>query len=195
MAIARSGLLALIVLLTACSTNMKQTPAIAAVPARPDSRDAAPPVAAKKPHQVPSPNGSREDEYYWLRDDKRENPEMLAYVKAENEYTDACWRTPRRSRARVYDEIIGRLKQDDATVPYLMNGYWYYRRYETGKEYPDLRASQGLAGRARGNPARRQRDGEGSRLLRRRRDRHQSRTASSWPGPRTPSAAASTSCA
>ena len=95
-----------------------------------------PPVAAKKPHQVVSPNGSREDEYYWLRDDKRENAEMLAYVKAENAYADAMLAHTKPLETKVYNEIIGRLQQDDSTVPYLMNGYWYFRRYETGKEYP-----------------------------------------------------------
>ena len=97
--------------------------------------DAAP-VAAKKPYQVVSPHGSREDEYYWLRDDKRENPEMLAYVKAENAYADAMLAHIKPLETKVYNEIIGRLQQDDSTVPYLMNGYWYFRRYETGKEYP-----------------------------------------------------------
>ena len=95
-----------------------------------------PPVAAKKPYQVESPNGSREDEYYWLRDDKRENPEMLAYVKAENAYADAMLAHTKPLETKVYNEIIGRLQQDDSTVPYLMNGYWYFRRFETGKEYP-----------------------------------------------------------
>jgi oligopeptidase B len=135
MAIARFGLLTLTALLTACSTNMKQTPAaVTAPPPAPESPT--PPVAAKKPYAVTSPNGSREDEYYWLRDDKRENPEMLAYVRAENEYTDRMLAHTKALEARVYSEIIGRLKQDDATVPYLLNGHWYYRRYETGKEYP-----------------------------------------------------------
>jgi oligopeptidase B len=95
-----------------------------------------PPVAAKKSHPVPSPNGSREDEYYWLRDDKRENPEMLAYVKAENAYADVMLAHTKALETRVYNEIIGRLKQDDSSVPYHMNGYWYFRRFETGKEYP-----------------------------------------------------------
>jgi oligopeptidase B len=131
MAVARLGALVLLLSLTACHQPMKQTPA--AIPA---SATALPPVAAKKPHQVTSPNGSREDEYYWLRDDKRENPEMLAYVKAENSYADAMLAHTKALETRVYQEIIGRLKQDDATVPYLMNGYWYYRRVETGKEYP-----------------------------------------------------------
>ena len=125
-ALALSGL-ALLVLLTACKPNMKETP-----PALADTA----PVAARKPHQVTSENGSREDEYYWLRDDKRENPDMLAYVKAENAYADAMLAHVKPLETKVYNEIIGRLQQDDSTVPYLMNGYWYFKRFETGKEYP-----------------------------------------------------------
>jgi oligopeptidase B len=119
---------------------MKQTPpAIAAqeiAQAAPAPALPQPPVAARKPHQVVSPHGSREDEYYWLRDDKRENPEMLAYLKAENAYADAVLAHIEPLEQKVYQEIIGRLQQDDASVPYLMNGYWYLRRFETGKEYP-----------------------------------------------------------
>ncbi len=140
MTLARFTTLAAIAMLASCSNPMKQTPAIStplATPlATPPVSPAQPPVAAKKPHQVPSPNGSREDEYYWLRDDTRENPEMLAYVKAENRYADAMLAHTKALETRVYGEIIGRLQQDDSTVPYLMNGYWYYRRFETGKEYP-----------------------------------------------------------
>jgi oligopeptidase B len=112
---------------------MKQTPAVATAAALSIPQ---PPVAAKKPHQVPSPNGSREDEYYWLRDDARENPEMLAYLRAENEYADRMLAHVKPLETTVYNEIVGRLKQDDATVPYLTNGYWYYKRFETGQEYP-----------------------------------------------------------
>jgi len=117
---------------------MKQSPA-----AIPVSAVAQPPMAARKPHPVTSPNGTREDEYYWLRDDQRENPEMLAYVKAENAYADVMLAHTKALETKVYQEIIGRLKQDDATVPYLMNGYWYYRRFETGKEYPVYARRQG----------------------------------------------------
>ena len=82
MAIARPGVLSLIFFLTACNTPMKQTPAALPLDASvtPAPR---PPVAVRVPHQVSSPNGSREDEYYWLRDDMREDPQMLAYVQAE----------------------------------------------------------------------------------------------------------------
>jgi oligopeptidase B len=135
MAIARLATIvfaALSALLTACSTNMKQTPAaIVESPIAP-----IPPVAAKRPYQVVSPNGSREDEYYWLRDDKRESAQMLAYVKAENAYADAMLAHIKPLETRIYGEIVGRLKQDDSSVPYLMNGFWYFRRFETGKEYP-----------------------------------------------------------
>ncbi|HEV7606584.1 MAG TPA: S9 family peptidase [Steroidobacteraceae bacterium] len=111
---------------------MKQTPSAVTAPALAPVA----PVAPKKPYQVASPNGSREDEYYWLRDDKRENPQMLAYIKAENAYADAMLAHIKPLETKVYNEIIGRLQQDDSSVPYLMNGYWYFRRFETGKEYP-----------------------------------------------------------
>src|SRR5262245_31942642 len=92
-----------------------------------------PPVAAKKPYAVPSPNGSRQDPYYWLRDDTRKSPEMLGYLAAENAYTEAVLAPTRGLQDTLYDEIVARLKQDDSTPPTLHHGYWYYRRYETGK--------------------------------------------------------------
>jgi oligopeptidase B len=136
----RPGVAALVtstvVTLSACSANMKQTSATASLPAAAAVAIPQPPVAAKKPHPVVSPNGTREDEYYWLRDDKRENAEMLAYLNAENRYADEMLAHTNALKTKVYEEIVGRLKQDDSTVPYLMNGYWYYKRFETGKEYP-----------------------------------------------------------
>jgi oligopeptidase B len=124
-----------LIILAACNTNMKHTPAVN-TPALAAPQLPQPPVAAKKSYQVASPHGTREDEYYWLRDDKRESPQMLAYVNAENAYADAMLAHVKPLETKVYNEIIGRLQQDDSTVPYLMNGYWYFRRYETGKEYP-----------------------------------------------------------
>ncbi len=96
-----------------------------------------PPVAAKRDHAVKAPFGAtRNDEYYWLRDDTRKNPQMLAYLKAENAYTDASLEPLEGLKDAIYGEIVGRIKQDDATVPYRKRGYWYYTRYETAKEYP-----------------------------------------------------------
>src|SRR5262245_26727657 len=78
---------ALLLILGACTAPPEQQaprpPRVAASVAAP-----APPVAAKKPYQVTSPNGAREDEYYWLRDDTRTSKEVLAYLNAENAYRD-----------------------------------------------------------------------------------------------------------
>src|SRR5687767_568233 len=101
-----------------------------------ESTSPKPPLAAARPHDVPSPNGARTDPYYWLRDDTRTNKQILEYLAAENAYTDAMLAGTKPLQAKLYEEIVGRIKQDDASVPYRKKGYWYYRRYDTGKEYP-----------------------------------------------------------
>lgn len=96
-----------------------------------------PPLAAARPHAVVAPHGaSRNDEYYWLRDDSRSNPEMLAYLQAENAYADAVMAPQQALRDSLYNELIGRIKQDDSSVPYHDKDYWYYMRFDTGKDYP-----------------------------------------------------------
>ncbi len=96
-----------------------------------------PPNAEKRPHTVTAPFGAqRADEYYWLRDDEREDKAMLAYLAAENAYTDALLAPLKPLQEALYGEIVGRIKQDDASVPYRERGYWYYTRFETGKDYP-----------------------------------------------------------
>jgi oligopeptidase B len=95
-----------------------------------------PPVAARKPHPVPSPHGTRIDPYYWLRDDERSNPEVLAYLTAENQFRERSMAGSKPLENALYDEIYARLKQDDSSVPYRKNGYWYSTRYEPGKEHP-----------------------------------------------------------
>jgi oligopeptidase B len=95
-----------------------------------------PPTVAKKPHEVRAPFGAvRQDEYYWLRDDSRKNEEMLAYLKAENAYADAMLAPSKPLQDKLFAEITGRIKQDDSSVPYRLRGYWYYTRFETGKDY------------------------------------------------------------
>jgi oligopeptidase B len=97
----------------------------------------APPVAAKKPFDVVAPHGAaRQDEYYWLRDDTRKSPEMLAYLNAENAYADAVMKPLKAFEEKLYGEIVGRIKQDDSSVPYRYKDYWYYTRFAEGKEYP-----------------------------------------------------------
>ena len=107
------------------------------------AQQATPPVVAKKPFQVTSPNGSREDDYYWLRDDTRKNPEMLAYLNAENAYADAQLASLKPLEAKLYDETVAHIKQDDSSVPYLKNGYWYSSRFVTGADYPLIERRRG----------------------------------------------------
>jgi oligopeptidase B len=96
-----------------------------------------PPDVARKPHVVAAPFGAtRDDPYYWLRDDSRKAPEMLAYLEAENAYADAVMAPLAGLRDQLYGEIVGRIKQDDSSVPYRERGFWYYSRYETGQDYP-----------------------------------------------------------
>ena len=102
----------------------------------PATKPASPPVAAQKPHVVPSPFGARQDPWYWLRDDQRKDPQMLAYLEAENAWHAKVMAPLAPLQQKLYDEIVGRLKQDDASVPVRHRGYWYYTRYETGRQYP-----------------------------------------------------------
>lgn len=94
------------------------------------------PIARQVDHRVSSPHGERQDPYYWLRDDERSNPEVLAYLEAENAWHDRHMARLQPLADRLYDEIVGRIKQDDASVPYHDRGWWYYVRYEEGREYP-----------------------------------------------------------
>jgi oligopeptidase B len=125
-------LAALPALLAACASE---------APARPEPESMSkpapvPPIAAVRPHVVESPNGSRNDEYYWLRDDTRSRPEVIGYLEAENAYKKAMTVHTQALEDKVYEEIVGRIKQDDSTVPYRLRGHWYYARFETGQEYP-----------------------------------------------------------
>ena len=95
-----------------------------------------PPKAEQRPYTVPAAFGERQDPWYWLRDDSRENAQMIAYLEAENAYLRSVMQPQEALQETLYQEIVGRLKQDDASVPYRKNGYWYYQRYETGKQYP-----------------------------------------------------------
>ena len=104
--------------------------------ALPAAGQGAPPTVARRPHTVQAPAGGRDDPYYWLRDDTRKNPEMLAYLAAENAYADASLAHTKPLQEKLYKEIVARVKQDDASVPYRLRGFWYYTRFEPGKDYP-----------------------------------------------------------
>jgi len=98
--------------------------------------DFQPPVAAVRPHIVASPHGDRTDPYYWLRDDERTNPDVLAYLAAENAYRERSVATAKPFENALYEEIISRVKQDDSSVPYRVHGYWYHTRFAPGQEHP-----------------------------------------------------------
>ena len=76
----------------------------------------------------------RVDDYYWLRE--RNNPEVIAYLNAENDYTDRATAQTKKLEEKLFSEIKGRFKQIDSSVPYKRDDYYYYTRYEGGKEYP-----------------------------------------------------------
>src|SRR5262245_58026291 len=97
---------------------------------------AAPPVAEVRPQPVISPNGTRLDPYYWLRDDTRLDPKVLGYLNAENDYTNAFLRSSQGLQQKLYEEIVARIPKDDVSVPYRKRGYWYVTRLKAGSEYP-----------------------------------------------------------
>lgn len=93
-----------------------------------------PPKAAIRPHAMTLHGHTRIDNYYWLNE--RENPEVLAYLEAENQYADACLKHTEPLQEQLFKEITGRIKQDDNSVPIKIRDYYHYTRFEEGKEYP-----------------------------------------------------------
>lgn len=111
----------------------------------------APPDAAKHPHQVKAPHGAvREDDYYWLRDDKRKDKAVLGYLKAENAYADRVMAPLKPLEDALYGEIVGRIQQDDDSVPYRERGWWYYSRFTSGQDYPVYLRAKAAADGSRG---------------------------------------------
>lgn len=92
------------------------------------------PLLKKISKELKIHNDIRIDNYYWLND--RENPEVIDYLKAENDYTKAMMEHTESFQKDLFEEMKGRIKENDSTVPYKLNGYWYLTRYETGKDYP-----------------------------------------------------------
>ncbi len=92
-----------------------------------------PPVAPIKPDTFREHGYERLDPYYWLKD--KTNPEVIAYLDAENAYADTVMAHTKALQETLFAEMKGRIKEDDSSVPYLDNGYYYYSRTETGKQY------------------------------------------------------------
>jgi oligopeptidase B len=92
------------------------------------------PHPEKKPKELISASGDkRTDDYYWLNE--RENPAVKAYLESENRYADSVLAPVAGLREKLFEELKARIKEDDSSVPYFKNGYWYIGRFEKGKEY------------------------------------------------------------
>ena len=103
-----------------------------------------PPLASKKPYEMNEHGNTRIDNYYWMRltDEQKsakkydkQAQEVVNYIDSENSYTESSLSHTKIFQNNVFEEIIGRIEKDDESVPYLDNGYYYYSRFESGKEY------------------------------------------------------------
>ena len=121
-------------IVTACSTNSKE-----------NTINLKPPIAEKKDSVLTIHGDTRVDPYFWMRltdeqksaktpDEQTQN--VLTYLNQENEYKSSVMKHTEGLQTKLFDEIVGRIKKTDESVPYFRNGYWYYTRYEEGKEYP-----------------------------------------------------------
>ena len=90
---------------------------------------------AKKIEKILEIHGDRRvDDYFWMNE--RENPEVISYLEEENAYCDFVMKDTEEFQQVLFDEMKARYKEDDESLPYFFNGYWYIVRYEKGKEYP-----------------------------------------------------------
>jgi oligopeptidase B len=93
-----------------------------------------PPIVRKEKKELTIHGDTRIDNYYWLN--QKDNPEVIKYLVEENQYTEEVLGHTKQLQENIYNEILGRIKKNDQSVPYSDNGYYYYVRYEEGKEYP-----------------------------------------------------------
>ncbi len=93
-----------------------------------------PPIAKIIPFELEKHGNVRIDNYYWLND--RENPEVIDYLHKENEYYQKSTAHTQPFQKELFEEMKARIKEDDESVPYFYNGYFYITRFEIGKDYP-----------------------------------------------------------
>jgi len=94
------------------------------------------PMAAKKPHKITVHGHTRVDPYHWLRDDERSDPAVLAHLERENAWFEQEMAHTRGLQETLYEEMTKRLDPDESSVPVEKDGWWYYARFEPGREYP-----------------------------------------------------------
>ncbi len=110
---------------------MTDTPA--AQPAVNSASPSKPPIVEPRPQELVTHGDRRIDPYYWLRE--KENPEVIAYLEAENTYTETQTAHTEALQQQLYDEMLGRIQETDLSVPYRYGDYYYYSRTEEGKAY------------------------------------------------------------
>lgn len=93
-----------------------------------------PPTAKKIPKTLEKHGDKRVDDYFWLND--RQDKEVIDYLNSENQYYEEMTAHTKGLKNLLFEEMKGRIKEDDSSVPYFFNGYWYITRFETGKDYP-----------------------------------------------------------
>ena len=114
-----------------------------------EKNDIKPPVAQQIPYKTTIHGQNRVDNYHWIRltDEQKlakniegwpddQTMQVVDYINKENEYTQTQLSHTKNLQKKLYNEIVGRIKKDDVSVPFLYNGYWYYTRYKQGGEYP-----------------------------------------------------------
>lgn len=92
------------------------------------------PIAPKKPQLLETHGHQRIDDYYWMND--RENPEVIDYLNQENAYLKSVMKPTEEFQKELFEEMKGRIKEDDQSVPYFKSGYYWFVRYEIGGQYP-----------------------------------------------------------
>lgn len=93
-----------------------------------------PPIAKKIPKRMVEHGNIRVDDYFWMK--RRENPEVLKYVRAENKYADSVMKRTERLQNKLFREYRSRLTETDVSVPTRIDDYYYYKRMLKGKQYP-----------------------------------------------------------
>lgn len=97
-------------------------------------KDIKAPIAKKIPKKLEKHGDVRVDNYFWMN--QREDQEVIEYLNAENDYNDAMTAHTKEFQQQLFEEMKARIKEDDESVPYKLNGYWYITRYEKGGDYP-----------------------------------------------------------
>src|SRR5690242_20405141 len=110
---------------------------------------ARPPAAAQRPQVLEAHGDRRVDPFYWMRE--KDDPEVIAYLEAENAYTDAVMSSAQELQTKLYAEILGRVQETDFSAPVFDKGWWNYTRTVEGLDYEIyVRRRGSIAGRAQG---------------------------------------------